>query len=271
MVEELITYPDARINIISPDVRRFDDELIETIENLKDTIIANDAEGLAAIQCAIPAAVVVVKDENGEFLELVNPRIIRKSGKVNSRETSLYMPNITRVVPRYEKIRVVYEDREGNSHSLRAEGDFSYLLQRKIDYLFGGTFANKLEHKDRKGLEQELASEGAVGEFNATNSISKREYFKSFINKLLFFEFLTLFGKPLNFSPETISSFYTFDKFATVAIFLLIIAYFAYAKYEANKVISCTGCQVISFTAVSIKYFLASSALFGLCYYFVRV
>ena len=147
MVKELILYPDERINIASADVRKFDKELDSLVRDMKDTIESHNAQGLAAIQIAIPLCVVVAKDPEGNWLELFNPRIIRAKGKSTSTETSLYLPNIKEEIPRHEEITIVYQDRTGKQQSIQAKGSFAYLLQRKIDYVFGGTFANKLDRK----------------------------------------------------------------------------------------------------------------------------
>ncbi len=270
MIKELIIYPDERINIASANVRYFDDSLTELIQDLKDTIEANNAQGLAAIQLAIPLSVVVVKDENGKYLEFMNPRIIKTEEQVVSTESSLYMPNITADIPRYNKIKFIYQDRNGDQQSMSAEGDFAFLLQRKFDYIFGGTFANKLNLKGKKKIQEKLSKRGLNGEFNATSTFSKREYFKSFMNKLLFFGILTLFAPLFNFTNETMQSFYSYDKFASIGIVILAIGYFAYGKYEASRVISCTGCQVVSMGAVVAKYFIFALILFVSSYYLVN-
>lgn len=270
MVKELILYPDERINIASADVRNFDEELSDLVQDLKDTIEANHAEGLAAIQIAIPLSVVVAKDTEGNWHEFFNPRILRTSGKTTSKETSLYLPDIEEEIPRHEKITFIYQDRTGTQQSMSAEGKFGFMLQRKFDYTFGGTFANKLDRKNRKRVEKKLSIQGANGEFNATATFSKREYFKSAINKLLFFESLFLFTPFFDTEKETLVSFYHYGIFATITSLILIVGYLVYAKYEADKMVSCTGCQVVSFTAVAIKYFLLTMVLFAGSYFWVN-
>ena len=270
MVKDIITYPDERINIASADVRHFDDDLLELIQDLKDTAEAHNSKGLAAIQIAITRAIVVAKNEQGEWFEFMNPRIIKSEGRTISKETSLYLPDITEEIPRYEKITFVYDDSKGKAQSMTVEGEFAFLIQRKIDYVFGGTFANKLDKKNRKRVEQKLSIGGATGEFNATSTMSKREYFKSMIQKLLFFEALFLLSPLFTQNSETLQSFYNYSIFATIASLILIVAYVAYAKYEASRVISCTGCQVVSFTAVAVKYFLITLVLFLGSYYLVN-
>jgi len=270
MIQELIRYPDERINITSADVRNFNEEVDKLVQDMKDTIEANNSEGLAAIQIAIPLSVVVAKDTHGDWHTFCNPRILKTAGRTISLERSLYMPDIEEEIPRHEQITFIYQDRMGKQHSMTVSGHFSYLLQRKFDYTFGGTFANKLDRKHRKMVEKKLSINGAKGEFNSDSNFSKREYFKSAINKLLFFEGLTLFAPLFSVRKETLETLYHYGIFATVMTFLLTIGYLVYAKYEASKVISCTGCQVVSFTAVAIKYFILILILFIGSYYLVN-
>jgi len=71
-------------------------------------------------------------------------------------------------------------------------------------------------------------------------------------------------------TKDTLNSWYKYDIFATIATILLTIGYLVYAKYEASRVISCTGCQVVSFTAVAIKYFILITIMFAASYYWVN-
>jgi len=270
MVEEILKYPDDRINIGSGSVRFFDEELWGLIENLKETAEAHHSKGLAAIQIAVPMAVVVVKNGAGEWVELINPRIIRHEGSAISKESTLYLPDIIEEIPRYELVSIVYQDREGEQKSLIATSEFGYLVQRKVDYIYGGTFMNKIDREDWKETQKSLSDNGLNGEFNACPSFSKREYFKSAINKLLFFEALSLTAPFFVDKTETLLSFYHFVQIATTLIIVLIISYMLYAKYEVEKYVSCTGCQVVSITAVGLKYFIVAIILFTTSYFWVN-
>lgn len=267
MVYDVITYPDDRINIVSANVRYFDEEIFQLIDDMKDTIEANNADGLAAVQIGFPVAVVVIKDKDGHYMEFLNPRIINKKGAVPSKERTLYLPDTERTINRYESISLIYQDRHGEQQSLKADGELSLLIQRKFDYVFGGSFVTKLSEKERKNLEKDLAQSGMVGTFNSDGPISKREYFKSVMTKLLVLMALTLPAPLFNFEAETIASLYTFDYYAAIALIILNISYFAYAKYEASRVVSCTGCQVVSFISVSTKYFIMTAVVFGASYF----
>jgi len=262
MIYDILKFPDERINIASADVRFFDDELHEFIDDMIDTAKANDAQGLTAIQLAVPRSIVIVKDSDGNWNEYLNPRIVKHKGKILSTESTLYLPDVIEEIPRFKSFSFVYQDRYGKDHTGKSEGHFGFLLQRKFDYIFGGTFINKLDKKERKIVEGKFAKEGVNAEFNTCPAFSKRDYFKSVMNKLLFFEALTFTAPLFSASKETLASLYKYDIFATIATFILIIGYLIYSKYEASRYISCTGCQVASFTAVAIKYFVLMLALY---------
>ncbi|MBN2825791.1 MAG: peptide deformylase [Campylobacterales bacterium] len=270
MVRDLVVYPDQRITVISSDVRFFDEELHELLEDMKDTMNEHKADGLAAIQIAVPARAMIIRDENGEILELINPRLIKGFGAITTTESTLYLPNIKRDITRYERFTLVYQDREGKDCSRDFEGELGVVVQRKLDYTFGSSFAGRFKAKELEGIEQELAGKGVGGSFESYDDLSNREYFTSMSAKLLFLEFLTLFSPLFNFTTQTMEKIYLFDKVATALIVVFIIIYFIYGKYEMTKRLSCTGCQVINFVNVSLQYLVMAGVLFGLSHWLVN-
>ena len=267
LVKDIITYPDKTINIISPDVRSFDDTLFTVLEDMKETLETHKVKGLAAIQIGVPMSAIVIKQDDGTYLEIINPRIIGKKGKVQSTESTLYFPDTTHTVPRYEQIRLIYQDRQGEQKSMKAEGEFAILLQRKIDYVFGGTLANRLPKKEREEMGKDLAKAGMQGSFENCPTVFKRDYFISMIQKVLFFMFLTLLAPLFSFSEETISKLITFDKYASGALVLLLIGYFYVAYGESKKYGSCSGCQMGNIAATTIQYTIASVLLSAATYF----
>ncbi len=266
--KELVVYPDDRITIPSTDVRKFDETLFEVIEMMKDVIEENDAQGLAAIQTGYPYNIVVVKKEDGTFLELINPRILKSEGRVEAKEKTLYYPNIEITVPRAEKIRIIYEDRYGNQHNMEIDGDTARVIQRKIDYTFGGTFLAKVSKEVREAVEKALADNGLVPEVELCPTTSKRVYFLSVADKVLFFMFLTLFAKLFDLSEDTLASLYTFDKIGVVVVTVLMIGYFAFGRWEAKRYSSCTSCQIGNMLGSMGKRLLAAAAI-GVASFFV--
>ncbi len=251
MIRDILIYPDKKINTIAPDLRSFDEKLLSVIEDLKDTIEANSLKALAAGQIGIPIAVIVIKQDDGSFLEIVNPRIIKKEGFVSSTESTPYFPNKEYTVKRFKKIKLIYQDKKGEQHSLSADGDFAILLQRKIDYVFGGTLTNRLDLKTRQKVEYDLASEG-FGE--ACPTVFKRDYVMSMLQKVLFFIFLTIFAPLFSFEKDTLSSIITFDKYATIAAVVLLVGYFYVAYGESKRYGRCSSCQMGNIVSNTLLY-----------------
>ncbi len=270
MVQDIITYPDKRINIISPDQRTFDEDLYSVIQDLKDTMEAKKVDAMAAIQIAVPMSVIVVKNEDGSYLEIINPRIIRKSGSIDSMESTLYFPDITQNVKRYEKINLIYQDREGTQHSLKAQGEFALLLQRKIDYVYGATLANRMKNKGRKEFEKELSAGGVQGSFESCPTVFKRDYVMSFIQKIFFFIILANIAS-FFVSAETLGSLHTFAGYGLVLASILVVVYFFVGYYELNVDSSCTSCKMGLITANTVYYALATFVLATISYFLLRV
>ncbi len=267
MVKELVVYPDDRILLCS-DVRDFKDESLPRLLNdMKETMEANNLTALSAIQVAHPFNIVIIKKENGEYWELINPRILSREGNFISKEKTSYYPDIELEVPRYEKIQLLYEDRNGKSHGIKVEDkELSATIQRKLDYLSGGTPLDKVDKNYREQVLQALAGKGLMPySTDVCPTFSNKDYITSFLDKLLFFMGLSLltplFKKFFNWSNETVAKIYTFDKFGYIATIILLIVYFIYAQYEAKKYRQCSSCQIGHQIGIMIKRFVIGTAI----------
>ncbi len=93
--------------------------------------------GIAAIQIGVPIRAVYV-EIYGMRYEILNPRISwRSEEKFQLWDDCFSFPNLMVEVERHYAITVEYQDRQGTTRSLRAEADFSELLQHEIDHLDG--------------------------------------------------------------------------------------------------------------------------------------
>jgi len=273
MVKELVVYPDNRI-LACTDVRSFKDDSDRLLTDIKDTMKANNLTALSAIQIARPFNVAVIKMDDGSYLELINARILQKEGSFQSKEQTSYFPNITITVPRYKKIKLIYEDKNGNSCHLDIDDEkLSATIQRKLDFLFGGTPLDKVSKEYKEQILEALAKDGLVPESaDVCPTFSKKDYITSFTDKILFFMGASLlspiFMKFFEMSKETASKFYTFDKFAFPTVWILMIIYFIYAQFEAKKYKQCSSCQIGNQIGIIAKR-LAISVLFAFGAYIV--
>ncbi|MEN8303252.1 MAG: peptide deformylase [Campylobacterota bacterium] len=256
MVREIITYPTPPSVEYSTDVRVFNDEISSIIDDLKDTIEENSLDGLAAFQIGYMYNIILIKNSDGTFLELINPRLFNTSGKVTTTERTAYFPGLSAQVTRHEKISVVYEDRELKQHSLKAEGELSILLQRKIDYTFGSSFINKLSNDEKKRFEKKLEfgsdiaiSESCPTEFN-------RDKILKIINIIMAIMLALLIYSLFISEVERLNSLWSYQLNISFGVLGLNILYFFYAQYEGKKYTSCTSCQIgniIGTTVISLS------------------
>ncbi|SFV75836.1 Peptide deformylase [hydrothermal vent metagenome] len=179
---QLITYPDDLGVIYAPDVRKFDEAFFSFIDELKELALKNNLKGLSGPQVGSYYSVVVVQQDDGSFLELINPKILKQEGKIESVEYTSYFPNVPATMTRYEKITVIYEDREKNSHSLEADGELSILLQRKIDYIFGAHFLIKLTGEKKEEFEKLLQEKN--NEYFKNKSSSSNHFISSLFSMM---------------------------------------------------------------------------------------
>ena len=268
MVKDIITYPQPLSLEFGVNVRKFDDELFALLEDLKDTIKANNLDGLAAYQIGSYFNVIVVKDENGEFLELINPRIIRHSDKTEEEESTAYFPGLTAKVPRFNEISVVYQDRNGTDKSLIAKGKLARLIQRKIDYMFGGTFLSKLSKEERERFERKLNGKMDVAIGGACPTTFVRDKFM-FVANLITAAMIINFIASFFVSGQTKELLWQYQLYASFGVVGFDILYFLYGLYEGHKYKQCTSCQVGNFIGTVAISFAKLTVIMFLSYYFM--
>ena len=268
MVRDIITYPQPLSIEFGVNVRKFDDELFALLEDLKDTIKANDLEGLAAFQIGSYFNVVVVKDENGEFIELINPRIIRHSDKTEEEESTAYFPGLTAKVPRYNEISVVYQDRNAEDKTLVAKGKLARVIQRKIDYTFGGNFLSKLSNEERARFEQKLGGKMDVAIGGACPTTFVRDKFM-FAANLLTAAMVINFIVSFFVANETKELLWEYQLYASLGVVGLNILYFFYGLYEGRIYKQCTSCQVGNFIGTVAISLVKLTVIMLLSYYFM--
>ncbi len=125
-------------------VKSFNGELHELLNDMKDTVRAEDGAGLAAPQIGIPLRVVVIDVDQG-FYEFVNPVILSEKGEQHGPEGCLSVKGKQGTVRRPQKVKVEYRDRNGKKHTLTAEGFFARAVCHELDHLDGILYIDKAD------------------------------------------------------------------------------------------------------------------------------
>jgi peptide deformylase len=114
------------------------------IDNMFETMYAEDGVGLAAPQIGILKRIAVVDIREDNKVVLINPEIIEEEGKTIREEGCLSIPGETGDVIRSEKIKVRSLNREGKEIEFEAEGFEARAIQHEIDHLDGILFIDKV-------------------------------------------------------------------------------------------------------------------------------
>lgn len=266
MIKQIITYPTPPSLQFSAPVRSYNDEVSEIIQDLKDTLLKNSLEGLAAFQIGSPLNVVVIKKEDDSFLVLLNPNVVFMQGKIRTKEITGYFPELSAEVDRYEKISVVYEDEDMKSQVLKAEGEFAILLQRKIDYTFGSSFINKLDPQEKEFFKQKLEFGEDITQNQTCSTTYKRDYIKKTIDFLIIAMVFVLVAS--FFTPSDIDM-WSYQVYLLTSVLVLNIVYFFYAQYESRSSIACSSCQIGNIIGTVTLSLLRMSAVVLLSYFLI--
>ena len=255
MIKNIIKYPTPLGLEFGTDVRKFDENLLTLISDLKDTIEEYNLIALSAFQIGSYFNVIVYKDENNHFHELVNPVLISHKNEFQSSETTYYYGEIKGTVKRYENISIVYQTKDGENKTQYFDGKLSIILQRKIDYLFGSTFVNKMQKDERKIFDKKLEFGVDVGIDNYCPTTYKKDYISKFINFILVLMILNPIIALFIDNQNIINTLCDIEFYGFFGVILLNFVYLGYSQYEVRQGQSCTSCQtgnIIGTTIISI-------------------
>ncbi len=159
---KIIEYPNKKLREKSKKVEKFNADLHELLNAMNPIMINTNGIGLAAIQVGIAKAILVlnIPDEDGEqvsenLIEMINPIITNQKGETTYQEGCLSVPSFYEDINRFESISVNYQDRDGNTQYLEADGLLSIAIQHEYDHLNGILFIDKLTSSRRRKFEKE--------------------------------------------------------------------------------------------------------------------
>jgi peptide deformylase len=259
MIKEITTYPQTPSLEFGANVRFYNEELFELIQDLKDTIEANDLNALAAFQIGSPLCVIVVK-QGDSYLELINPKVLKREGSVEATETTAYFPGLSAKTTRYDKIKLMYEDRDGKQQFLEADGELSIIIQRKIDYTYGSNFRVRLSKEEKELFDAKLEFGTDAITKNDCPTVFKRDVILKTFKFLLVVGVLALIGS-FFVGEETLDSLAKLQTYLLEVMAFLVLVYFFYAQYEGKQYKHCTSCQIGNIIGTTILLLIKLSIL----------
>lgn len=270
MIKKIIQYPTPLSVQYATDVRHFDTTLFTLIDDLKDTMNENNLDGLSAFQIGNYFNVLVVKNSDGTYYELINPRLISHSGEIITQETTAYFPNRSAEIKRFANISIVYQDRNGKDHSLKASDDFAVLIQRKIDYTFGATFLHKMSKEQKHNFENGLGGGSDVGVGDYCPTTFKRDKILLVANISMGLMVVLLLSSFFISDKGLLGSLWDYQLFASSFVVVLELFYFFYAQYEGKLYTSCSSCQLGNIIGTTMVALVKLSFIVLISYFVIR-
>lgn len=121
-------------------VTEFNARLHTLLDDMHETLADAQGAGLAAPQVGVLRALALVMVEDGSYLEIINPKIVRSSGTQDGAEGCLSVPGIFGMVERPMYVTVEAQDRNGKPFTYEAEGFTARAFCHEIDHLHGRLF-----------------------------------------------------------------------------------------------------------------------------------
>ena len=152
-IRTILTEGEPALSKVCHPVTKFDDKLADLLDDLKETLAKANGLGLAAPQVGILRRAVLVVDDNGELLELVNPEIIDRKGEQDGLEGCLSVPGKWGYVKRPEWVKVKAQDRNGNWFEVDGKDVTARCFCHELGHLDGHLY---VELTDRLYTSEEL-------------------------------------------------------------------------------------------------------------------
>ncbi|KAB7895039.1 peptide deformylase [Rouxiella sp. S1S-2] len=157
-VLQILHFPDDRLRIVAKPVKEVNAEIQQIVDDMFETMYAEEGIGLAATQVNIHQRIIVidVTDDKSQQLVLINPELLEKSGETGIEEGCLSIPDQRGLVPRAANVKIRALDRNGNSFELEADELLAICIQHEMDHLVGKLFVDYLSPLKRQRIRQKM-------------------------------------------------------------------------------------------------------------------
>lgn len=156
-VRNIIKIGNTTLRKKSKPVTSFDEDLSTLLDDMKKTMIEKKGVGIAAVQVGVLRRAIIIEVEENEYLELINPEILKTKGSVKDSEGCLSVPDFYCDVKRPKYVLVKAFDRKGREFTFEAKDYLARCVCHEIDHLDGILFVDYTDEgkKYRSRFEHE--------------------------------------------------------------------------------------------------------------------
>ncbi len=157
-VLEVLRFPDERLRTVAKPVASFDPQIQQIVDDMFETLYAEEGIGLAATQVNIHQQIIVIdiSEDRSQQLVLINPELLEKRGSTGIEEGCLSVPEYRALVPRAEWVHIRALNRHGETIEIETEGLLAICMQHEMDHLQGKLFVDYLSPLKRQRVRQKM-------------------------------------------------------------------------------------------------------------------
>lgn len=145
-IRRIVTKEQPILHTVCRPVEKFDSKLHQLLDDMAETLEKAQGVGLAAPQIGIRRRVAVIDlQEDGGLIELINPVVLKVSGKQRDVEGCLSCPDEWGYVVRPKKAKVRAQDRNGEFFEIKLEDLGARCALHEIDHLDGKLFLDLVD------------------------------------------------------------------------------------------------------------------------------
>ena len=139
---KIVKFGDPTLRKVSRPVEEVTPRIKTLLDDMTDTMRAAGGCGLAAVQVGVLRRVVVIEVEEGEVIELINPKIVAFSGEQEEVEGCLSFPGNYGICKRPANVTVKAMDRNGKTFTLTGDGLLARAICHECDHLDGKIYTD---------------------------------------------------------------------------------------------------------------------------------
>jgi peptide deformylase len=155
----ILRYPDPRLHTVAKPVAAVDERIRRLVDDMLETMYANDGVGLAATQVDVHERVIVMdtSDSRDQPRVLINPELLARSDEmVQGEEGCLSVPQVYDKVARHARVTVRALGRDGEPFEREVEGLEAVCVQHEMDHLLGKVFVEYLSPLKRDRIKTKM-------------------------------------------------------------------------------------------------------------------
>ena len=145
---KIVKIGDDTLRRVCRSVDKITPRTLMLLDDMIETMRAANGVGLAAPQVGVLRRIVVIEVEEGNVIELINPKIIAYSGEQTDTEGCLSVPGRSGTVTRPCHVTVRALNRRGESFDITGSDLLARAFCHELDHLDGKLYIDIAESMD---------------------------------------------------------------------------------------------------------------------------